>query len=425
MNIKTLLELPETDYLDFKSKWYSGDKGKFDLIHDILSLSNSPSINDDRYIIIGVSVKKTTKEKKYKNITRDKNRLDAEQIIARLSPIMNAVPNIEVKTKAVATRTYIDIIKITPIPRNLPYVLTKDYTYTDVKKGKLHTLPRQKIYSRNGERNTGVDEWCPPTTLEELFARKRGDGLPIFDRFAMYLDDYENWERVQGREDTYFYKKDHRFKVIRSPVDEDKHFPVDDMPCYGYLLNDFGISTDYWDFHKSSAMTYEDSAELFDVELFADNTSIGKYMITNFYCKDYFHRGNRMSPFGDKIYIPTMNDLMDSKYQKDENGEIDYTMPNITDKETLINSIASGFVFKICRMLYRKDYRYDSDVDTPYRNRYIFGYNYERVLDYLNLDNLIDSKYSEKNSEYIDEIVITQYMGEREWVKDRRRKERK
>lgn len=61
MDINLLLMEPESDYLDFKEKWYSGDKGTFDLIRDILCLSNSLSNSVFRYIIIGIKEEKAMK----------------------------------------------------------------------------------------------------------------------------------------------------------------------------------------------------------------------------------------------------------------------------------------------------------------------------------------------------------------------------
>ena len=204
MDIKILLEQTESDYLDFKQEWYSGKKGDFDLIHDIISLSNSLSNSDTRYIVVGVSEKRTTREKKFKNITKDKNRLTSEQIIAKLRSYVSNIPNIEVKTEQIKPRTWIDIIKITPAIYNLPYVLTKDFTYTD-NKGKLHTIFRDRVYSRIGERNTGVDESCPTTVLEKIFARKHGEHLSVIERFSLYLDDITNWKKVVIKNETTYY----------------------------------------------------------------------------------------------------------------------------------------------------------------------------------------------------------------------------
>lgn len=239
------------------------------------------------------------------------------------------------------------------------------------------------------------------------------------EKFIEYLNDFENWERTQGREDTYYYTKDHRFKIIRLPVDDDKHFPIDDMPCYGYLLSDFGISTDYWEYHKRGG-TYEDYANFFDVELFVDNTSVGKYMIAEFYSKYYFLNKNLMKPWYEKFYIPSINVFEECKHPKDKNGRIIYGK-NITNKETLFDAIANDFVFKICRMLYQREYGQDSDIDSPYRDKYIFGSNYEKVLDFLNWDALTSDSYWKQNADYIDEIVINPHMGSREWVRELRK----
>lgn len=54
MNITDLLSQEENDWLDFKQEWYCNN---FDLIKDILCMSNSLSDKKERYIVIGVKDK--------------------------------------------------------------------------------------------------------------------------------------------------------------------------------------------------------------------------------------------------------------------------------------------------------------------------------------------------------------------------------
>ena len=389
MDIKILLEQTESDYLDFKQEWYSGKKGDFDLIHDIISLSNSLSNSDTRYIVVGVSEKRTTREKKFKNITKDKNRLTSEQIIAKLRSYVSNIPNIEVKTEQIKPRTWIDTIKITPAIYNLPYVLTKDFTYTD-NKGKLHTIFRDRVYSRIGERNTGVDESCPTTVLEKIFARKHGEHLSVIERFSLYLDDITNWKKVVIKnETTYYYTKNHTFKIIKIDLDDDFHkygkSVNTEMENYAYAL-DYGICEEYWRYRLDSGCTYNDYCYWLDVELWADNTPIDKFSLTAYYIK-YYHldKFGMYSGYLQDFYLPSISTLRDITYH------------TAKDRETIKKEIAKTIQFKICRMLQVYN------LNTPGKTED----DYEKYLDFLNYDEMNDPiEYREKNKEFINKSVF-------------------
>jgi hypothetical protein len=251
--------------------------------------------------------------------------------------------------------------------------------------------------------------------IERMFNSPKG---LVINRFSEFIDDYENWERVKGSQDTYYYTKDPNFRVIRYPVEEQNFRYIDDMPNYSWLLNDFVICKDYWDFHKTSDSTYEDFIKWFNVELFVNNTLVGKFAIVKFYSKYYSLGLDKVVPAGGEIYLPLSYALRDCKYQKDERGNIDYSKEKISKNDAIAQSIINSLDFKICRMLYRKEYRYDSDIDAPYRSKYLFGNNYERVLEYVNLEYLTNPNYNKENKDYINEIVITTTMDSRDWVKD-------
>ncbi len=261
------------------------------------------------------------------------------------------------------------------------------------------------------------------TFINEYIPSKIDDKRPPKERFVRALNDYENWDRTQGTEDTYFYTKNPQFKMIRRSQTDDNYIAIDDMETYACLLRDFCISTDYWEFHKNDAGTYEDYVQWFDVELFIDNTSIGIFNLFEFYSKYYFTYKDRKLPLGGKFYLPLMHDIGTKLcYPQDKNRMPDYCQQRLTTKDSIFNIIVNDIIFKICRVLYRKEYRYDTDVDAPYRHKFIFGHNYEQVLEVLNWDAITNKNYFKENEDYIYEVVITRYMDNREWVKQLRQK---
>jgi len=264
------------------------------------------------------------------------------------------------------------------------------------------------------------------TLINEYIPNKTMDKRPPKERFVCALNDYENWERTQGVEDTYFYTKNPQFKMIRHSQIDDNYIAIDDMENYACLVRDFGILTDYWDFHKNDGGTYEDYVQWFDVELFIDNTSIGIFNLFEFYSKYFFTYKGCISPLGGKFYLPLMHDIETKLcYPHDKNGMPDYCQKRLTIKDSIFNAITNDIIFKICRVLYRKEYRYDTDIDTPYRDKCVFGHNYEKVLEMLNWDAITNANYFKENEDYIYEIVITRYMNNREWVKRLRQQENK
>mgnify|MGYP005838619741 CR=1 FL=1 len=102
MQLEKLLEEDESEYLDFKQKWYE-DTGC--LILDILCMANSDT-QSDRYIVIGYS----EKERKFCDISE--NRLNQDNLCNLLSTSnFNRIPLVKIQTLSIAGNE-IDIIVI-------------------------------------------------------------------------------------------------------------------------------------------------------------------------------------------------------------------------------------------------------------------------------------------------------------------------
>lgn len=375
----------ENDYIDFKREWYCGDPKEisFNIVKDIVCLSNSLSDNADRYIVIGVGEDKKTKEKMIYDVSTDKNHRSSDSLIQTLRNHMSIIPGIEVIREYVEEKA-IDIIKITPKTRNLPYILNKPCEYEKCagEKCKKHALRKDWVYSRDGDRNNGNEEWCSKSVLEELFARQRGEHLPILERFALYLDDIDNWKRPQRydnekiSEDAYYYTKNHKFKIVRQGVDSDEKFiKIEKVKCYRHLCADTGLCEDYWRYRAvPSHSCYDDYYLWFNVELWADNTLIEVSSIMQIYLKYYF--SDKHISYKSEFYLPVRQDMSQ--------------IYNLKTKEDIQNSL----VWKICKLLYR----YDLPSDIPFGDE-----GCSLILDYLNYDFMKDSmEYSKQNKDWID-----------------------
>lgn len=349
----------ENDYIDFKREWYTKDKlGEVDMVHDILCMSNSLTDSSDRYIIIGIEEDKSTKEKIIHDVSRDNNCRQSANLIQTLRNYMSVTPKIEI-IREQTDNIFIDIIKITPSARDLPYVLNKE-CQAQKSDGKKVTVRKEWIYSRNSDRNTPKDECCTRAELEELFARKRGEHLPILDRFSLYLDDTENWKRPQKyysqdvSEDAIYYINNHKFKIIIQHEDSDNIRSVKQAYDYRDIVVDTALCEDYWINHRGCV--YDDCYKWFNVELWADNTLIEVYSLTSLYLKYYLqdkHITNKRS-----FYIPST----------------EYLFNKTKDK------IQSTLEWKICQLIFASELSEDSSYSIDDASIILDVLNYE----YLN-----------------------------------------
>ena len=365
----------ENDYIDFKREWYSKDKlGEVDLVHDILCMSNSLSDSEDRYIVIGVEEDKSNGSKLIHDISKDANCRQSANLIQTLRNYMSVIPNIELIREKVG-KGFIDIIKIMPA-RELPYVLNKE-CQAQKSDGKKVTVRKEWIYSRNSDRNTPKDECCTRTELEELFARKRGEHLPILDRFSMYLDDIENWKHPKSEyeiaesETAYYYTLNHKYKIVRSDREFDKTISLSIANTYDELLTDTCLNEAYWNYKNTQNYCYDDCINLFNVELWADNTLIEVFNITGMFIKHF----NYDRYYG-SYYVPNRMHLIES----------DITINNSSDIEKLL-------VWKICKLLFYFNLYDGCNLVTD---------DASRILEILNYDYLQKpSEYRKRNEDWL------------------------
>ncbi|DAA82506.1 TPA: hypothetical protein CPT90_08400 [Candidatus Gastranaerophilales bacterium HUM_3] len=366
----------ENDYIDFKREWYSKDKlGEVDLVHDILCMSNSLSDSEDRYIVIGVEEDKSNGSKLIHDISKDANCRQSANLIQTLRNYMSVIPNIELIREKVG-KGFIDIIKIMPSARELPYVLNKE-CQAQKSDGKKVTVRKEWIYSRNSDRNTPKDECCTRTELEELFARKRGEHLPILDRFSMYLDDIENWKHPKSEyeiaesETAYYYTLNHKYKIVRSDREFDKTISLSIANTYDELLTDTCLNEAYWNYKNTQNYCYDDCINLFNVELWADNTLIEVFNITGMFIKHF----NYDRYYG-SYYVPNRMHLIES----------DITINNSSDIEKLL-------VWKICKLLFYFNLYDGCNLVTD---------DASRILEILNYDYLQKpSEYRKRNEDWL------------------------
>lgn len=373
----------ENDYIDFKQKWYEDTKkGKLDMLHDILAMANSLSDSENRFIFIGVKHHKATDKKELNDVSLDPNKRTGEDIIRILRNYMPVPPAIEVLSKIIQDK-YIDCIKITPCNRDLPYVLTfKGIEYEDDSK-KKHSLPRNAVFSRYSGINEGSYEYASKAVIEELFARKRGENLPVLERFSLYLDDVKNWKKIRtGNTLTYYYVKNHKFKIVRVDND-DKPIKTKEVPNYAYLL-DFGVCAEYWGYNQNGMSTYDDMFYWFESELWADNTPIETFIIASLYARYYFtDKFGLESPITGDFFLPNTSDIRRLLYED----------KNLT-AEKLKNIIATSLQFKICRMMHICDH---TGFPTNLYNEY---------LNFLNWEYFINSNYFKENENFAYEANV-------------------
>lgn len=375
----------ENDYIDFKMKWYDGETAKIDLIHDILCLSNSLSDSQSRYIVIGIKENKITKKKEFYDVSSDCNHRTSEDIIQLLRNYMLVIPNIEVVRENVGNNNYIDIIKIIPNSRYLPYVLNTNieckYKYENGKE-KTKCLIKNGVYSRDSSCNIPKNELCSKTSLEELFARKRGEHLPILERFALYLDDIHNWKHPQSTngdtsENSYYYTRNHKFKIVRNAPNDELHRTIYEVIDYYQLLMDTCLSEKYWKYRtEGTGACYDDRYVPFSVELWADNTLIEVYDIVDIYLKHY-----NFDRYRQGFYIPDRACLFKSYDLIKNQKELEKTIE-----------------WKICKLLFE----FDLYPESVYKNK-----DASIILDELNYDYLSNpSRYLKENKTLLFKLAV-------------------
>ena len=253
-----------------------------------------------------------------------------------------------------------------------------EYKYISNNKEKQKILFKNGVYSRDGSSNTPKNELCSKVTLEELYARKRGEHLPILSRFSNYLDNIKDWKHphaisgVSISEDSYFYTKNHKFKIVRNEPLNDSHKSIYSVIDYYQLLMDTSIGENYWKYRTDGAgACYDDYYYTFSVELWADNTLIEVYEMVYIYLKHYNYDKYRQG-----FYIPDRSCILRDKDNIKNQYEYEQTIE-----------------WKIAKLLFE----FDQYSESVYKNK-----DASIILDELNYDYLSKPNgYLSKNNEFL------------------------
>lgn len=184
----------EGGYWDFKKEWYKSDnKGKQDLLHDIICMSNNLD-SRDAFIIIGVN-----EDDNYnlRDVSEDNGRKNTQNIVDFLKDKKFAGglrPMVYVKSYQISGKT-IDVIVILN-DNNTPYYLTDNF----------QGIRANYIYTRIQDTNTPIDRSADIDKVEFLWRKRLGLTQTVLERFEIYLEDYENWNDGPYGEMQKYYK---------------------------------------------------------------------------------------------------------------------------------------------------------------------------------------------------------------------------
>lgn len=189
IHLKKLIKLDESEFLDFKEQHQTHT---IDLLHDILCLSNSFH-EGDRYLVYGV-----TDNKQIVGLENHRLRRNQANINNFLqTSFLNRLPIIQLKTYSVSNHK-LDILIIKNRP-DKPFFLTRDFS------GNNKVIRAGVIYSRVGDTNTPLSSSAREDQLELMWRERFGLGVPPLERVLRYLEDVNNWIKVEG--DEYIYHR--------------------------------------------------------------------------------------------------------------------------------------------------------------------------------------------------------------------------
>jgi hypothetical protein len=198
-----LLDQDESEYLDFKEKFYEDTKLE-SLLHDILCMANSRH-SGDKYIVFGVSNIGRNQIGISTNYTQDKivdflrnaglNRSLYNDIIFEV---------FEENTKIYAILT----IKERP---DKPFFLLSN------KNKRFEKLTPGTIYTRNKDTNTPTDRTALDDETELLWRFRFGLDKTPQQRFLDYLRDFNKWKNI---DDGYYYLLFPEFRITSKRIDD-------------------------------------------------------------------------------------------------------------------------------------------------------------------------------------------------------------
>ena len=199
----------EGDSWDFKREWHHDTA---DLLHDVICMSNL-LVADEGLIIIGVD-----EESSYSvcDVTADPNRRDTMEManFLRDKPFASGVrPMVHV----VAIDLDGKIIDVIVVEKSLhvPFYLAQDFKGQENNHPSGRIVKANYIYTRVGDSNTPIDKSADPDKVEALWRKRFGLDLTPADKFGLFLQDYDNWESLDGCE-SWFYKPSPEYQIVSS-----------------------------------------------------------------------------------------------------------------------------------------------------------------------------------------------------------------
>lgn len=187
--LKKFISLPESDFLDFKEIHHHSTT---DLLHDILCLANS-YYDGNRFLVFGISDDKqivgVQNNHPRRNLANLNNFLQTSHL--------NRIPYLKMKTFKIKGNQ-IDVLIIENRP-NKPYFLLRDFGTGN------NTIRAGIIYSRVGDTNTPKNSTAKEDLMELIWRERFGIGTPPLNRVLDYLNNPEQWVKVQG--DEYIYHR--------------------------------------------------------------------------------------------------------------------------------------------------------------------------------------------------------------------------
>lgn len=208
----------EGETWDFKRQWYAKDKGKADLLHDIICMANTIE-NEDGLIIIGVD-----EENGYtiRDVQEDSNRKDTQKIVDFLGNKHfdgDVKPKVRVESLIIDEKT-IDVI-VVENSINVPFYLRE----------RIGNVQAYHIYTRVGDSNTPVDKSADRDRVEALWQKRFEIDKTAIEKFQKYLKDINGWESVDGGQ-TFFYKLYPEYQ-IKIEINEEKD--ANEYFCFSQL----------------------------------------------------------------------------------------------------------------------------------------------------------------------------------------------
>ncbi|MDY6065782.1 MAG: ATP-binding protein [Finegoldia sp.] len=231
MELKDILKLinlkQEGGYWDFKKEWYKSDnKGKQDLLHDIICIANNLE-NRDAFLIIGID-----EENNYQvvDVTDNEGRKNTQMLVDFLKNKSFAGgirPTVYVKSYTLHGKK-IDVIFVKS-DKNTPYYLTNNF----------QAVKANHIYTRVQDVNTSIDKSADLDKIEYLWKKRFGLTQSVIDRLEICIEDYKNWINSPYGEMQKYYKYFPEFTIYYMPA-------KDGRDGYEYYLFSQTDSRPHW-----------------------------------------------------------------------------------------------------------------------------------------------------------------------------------